>query len=758
TLEVYNYGVIRDLTFNRGGYGAIYSGATISGGTLNQGGTFSVRGGTVENATIDGGEAAFQATGGTITGAKVVAGTIAAANGTVLDTDITGKGSMTVYGTAKNVTGVTVSKGGTLIVGGTGKANGVTAGEGANILVDLSGKTATAANFDTLANIDKVTIAGVQSPAAGEYLLADVGRDDFKVGVVGSGVFEGEVAAGGSYTNPFIQRGFALSADGRTLTVGTASRTAVTEAATFATSGSVINGGDKEMMWKGVTVAGAVDLIDADTATAITGDAWLDIAAAQAGTGAAIYGTAKNVDFAGKVNYQIHGAGTIGNLAAGANYGGGVAGVNILSYNNTYTGVGYAGGFGAVDGEVEVLFAGGNTLNKDFYAGALANYNKTGLTTGVGSVKAQIGEKTTDKITVKGNFYGASAVKAGTISTTAATTPLHTVGDVSVTLLAGTAADSKFCLFAGGYATGTDSAKLAAVYTVESVNATVEGGSWGSANGGRGIFGGIFASGVKAAAGNVTITVSGGTMGNVYGGGWSQKEGVSVVGDVELAITGGTMANVFGGGTHSTSGGATEAGNVTITVSGGTISGNIYARGQLADDTVANSTVIFTGAKDFGCGVYGYSYVGGSDESNAELGFSDYSGTFSGAIGGFKNITLGGDTTMTLTADAESVSNTAWVFDTAERYTAFAHTALLDWSAADFTGDTIAINLATGSTAEWDLVSAAATTVYNKFDVLVDGTSILSETLDLDDAIVGGAYDGWGFTVENDTLKFAKLA
>ena len=63
------------------------------------------------------------------------------------------------------------------------------------------------------------------------------------------------------------------------------------------------------------------------------------------------------------------------------------------------------------------------------------------------------------------------------------------------------------CLFAGGYATGT---ATGTVYTVDSVTATVEGGDWGSAHGGRGVFGGVMASGVEAQVlGDVTITISG---------------------------------------------------------------------------------------------------------------------------------------------------------------------------------------------------------------------------------------------------------
>lgn len=98
------------------------------------------------------------------------------------------------------------------------------------------------------------------------------------------------------------------------------------------------------------------------------------------------------------------------------------------------------------------------------------------------------------------------------------------------------------------------------------------------------------------------------------------------------------------------------------------------------------------------------------------------------------------------------------MFDVSARAEALAGTALLDWDAADFTGDTIRLNLATGSTGEWTLVDATTTTAYNRFDVLVNDESILSDTIGLDEAIEGGAYDGWGFTLEDTALKFKQLA
>ena len=471
----------------------------------------------------------------------------------------------------------------------------------------------------------------------------------------------------------------------------------------------------------------------------------------------------------------------IGNFAAGATSNATVGSVKLLAYDAEFAGITYAGGFGNVGkteggefvaGTIDTVLSSGATVSKDFYAGALANYAKTHSATAVGDITARIAMSVTDEVTnettlgkIKGNVYGASQVKTGTITDS---TTCHTVGNVTLTLAAGDLTNGK-CVFAAGYATGHDTQKTAPVYTVESTNVAISGGEWGLVHGGRGIFGGAFAgdntaagdNGVWAQVGDVNLTVSGGTMGNVYGGGWAQKSAKSEVGNVNIAVTGGTIANVFGGGSHSTSGGTTTAENVTITVSGGAVSGNIYARGQLEDDSVTGTAnVIFTGNANYGCNVYGYNYVGGSD-SNATLRFTTYSGTLSGRIGGFERITLDKNTKMTLTAAWDKVNNGAWTFDATERDAALAGTAFLNWSNADFTGDTITLNLASGDAVAWNLISTdVGTAVYNKFDVQIDGTSILSETIDIEDKIAGTGtvYDGWGFTDDNGMLKFAKLA
>ena len=112
-------------------------------------------------------------------------------------------------------------------------------------------------------------------------------------------------------------------------------------------------------------------------------------------------------DFANTVNLYAK-SGTIRNLAAGAEAGGSVGAVKLTVDGADFTGTAYAGGFGSVTGATETLVADG-TFAKDFYAGALANYAKTGELTDVGDVSL-----TVDGGSFAGNPYGASAVKMGT--------------------------------------------------------------------------------------------------------------------------------------------------------------------------------------------------------------------------------------------------------------------------------------------------------------------------------------------------------
>ena len=583
------------------------------------------------------------------------------------------------------------------------------------------------------------------------YPIATTGATDKYVNCDGWGLYGDRIKAGESITNAFTGLTYEFNAAGTAITVG---KIAIDEQTTAGTieEGTELAGGGRAAKWTSVTTATPGATINVAT-SAITGAAWLEIDGTDL-AGTTLYGATGN--FGNAVNLFATSGAVLGNLAAGAAAGGTVSAVR-LTVDSATLGVAYAGGFGNVTGKTETLIGSGAKVVKDFYAGALANYAKTGLVTSGGDVALEIAGGT-----FSGNIYGAASVKAG-----GATTLVHNVGDVNLNVRAGsTAKGGDACIFAGGYATGT---AAGTVYTVESVTAEIAGGSWGEAKGGRGVYGGVMASGVSARTGDVNLTVSGGNMGNFYGGGWAQKGGNSAVGDVNITITGDAeVANVFGGGSHSKDGdqGTTTTGNVTITVSGGTIANAIYARGHFGGDTVESARVIFSGAHDYACDIYGYSAVGGATDSDATLVFTDCTGTFSGSIGGFGSITLGGGTAMTLApGEGESVSNTAWNFDVAGRDAALADMALLNWSDS-FAGRNVRLTVGAKNTSPWTLVSGVGTYRADGFAVEIAG----GDTYDLEfDAASGrtgtlggagcsGTLASWGFALEDTVLKFKNLA
>ena len=713
-LFVSNGGVANSTTVNSDGYLLVSSGGTANSTNVNSRGYLDISSGGVANST-----------------AVNSYGRMCVSSGGVANsTTVNSRGSMYVFSGGK-VTGMLTLASGAVVL----------AYAGGIIDFDVSrtsaNDTARVNDLSLIQGAPDYTITVSASQAPGEYRLADGAAGfDRTVTVTTDTAALGTLSVGGTITVDNVD--YSLKLANGALSLGVAFKVEPSGSAGALTSATAtqVYGADLAARWTSDTAApGSVTLVTSD----FGGDVWLDIDGVE--VEGAIYGA--SCAYSGTVNIDAK-SGSIRNLAAGAADGGSVGAVKLNLEGADLAGVAYAGGFGNVAGEVDTVITSG-TFAKDFYAGALARRNVEA--TGIGDVNLTIVGGT-----FSGNIYGASAVKTDAAKGNGTR---HTVGDVTLTITGGeTAKGAQACIFAGGYATGD---ATGTVYTVESVTATISGGNWGTEKIGRGVFGGIMASEVAAQAGDVNLTVSGGSMGNVYGGGWAQQGGTSIVGNVDITIAGDAeIANVYGGGSHSTSGGTTSVENVNITVAGGNITGAIYTKGQADHDVVnGNANVIFTGATGFDCDVYGYSYVSG-EASDATLSFSGYTGAFSGRIGGFDGIVFDASTSMTLTTAAANVSNSEWNFDMSARAATLAGTALLDWDDADFAGDSITLNLASGSTAAWTLVDAATTTVYGEFEVLVDGVS--QGTLALGEQLAYGEFAGWGFTNEDAALKFKQLA
>ena len=749
-MTVWHGGAVTDTEVNNQGILILTDGAVASGNTVNSHGDLFVRSGAIAiDNYVDAYAEFFVADGGVAVDNWIdLRGVLHVSNGGVASNNLmTGHGELFVSeGGSAIHTYVGSSSymavysngwiGDTTISGGGYLELQSGARTGDRVTLDFTGVSAGPLIYQVLVNdlslISSNTEICVTGMMTGKtFTLSPVGTDREVICL--NGLYSDVVSSGGSYTNPVL--GVSYSYDGATITTTSKTIAPVDIAMPLVSRGEIVNGTDLAARWTGATQYQSCVYL---TYGMTEGDGWLEIDGTNVNT--ALFGTSGG--FAGTINWNIK-SGTIRNLAAGADAGGSAGAVNLTIGGGDFTGVVYAGGFGSVGGRTATLISDG-LFRKDFYAGALAN--KLTEQTGVGEVSLTVaGGK------FSGNLYGASAVKpAGTGSGVR-----HTAGDVTLTVTGGETDKSDFCIFAGGYATGTAAEN---VYTVDSVSATIAGGSWGTVSNGRGIFGGAFASGVGTEAGDVNLTISGGSMGNVYGGGWAQKNGRSTVGDVNLTISGGTIANVFGSGSHSTSGGSTDTGDITITVSGGDISGAIYARGQFDDDTTGTAEVIFTGGADFGCNVFGYSYDSG-ETGDAALSFSGYTGDFSGNIGGFSGIVFDGLTAMTLATAANDVSNGKWEFDLADRAATLAGTSLLTWSDADFEGDTIKVSFADDAQAqgEWNIATVVEAFSGTTFDVEVGGSEIVTG-LAYNQQIADGDYAGWGFELESGVLKFKQLA
>ena len=810
-------GRINDAVVSNGGFGIASSGGTISGVTVYAGGSgVASSGGTiVGGVTLDASARIFVSGGGVISDCTVRAGhitlwgstgDIAQAYGTIVS-----GGSFRLHSSA-TVYDTVISKGGVMQVSRAGcVASGVMVYSGGSATVASGGQisniTVKAGGHLRIANM--VTSGGLIGSLVLD-LTGAAGCDKAMVfssfnltGMpIGSRIVKASDITDNSYTYVLVERGgnnnsyynWTLDVYGNTYTwsrgrsvdnpltgvrytTGSSSFTSGTStfydlrlsaaligsrvidevngaAAALSTSGTTLNTSDRGALWTAnTTVASAVYLANGMA----TGNAWLEIDGAT--VGGALYGAAAGQNFAGVVNMKLT-SGSIKNLAAGAAAGGSVKAVNFELAGGELAGNAYAGGMGTVANAAKTTITGGTlAAGKNLYAGAL--WNKLSSATSVGEVTL-----TVKAGTINGNIYGASAVKTGTITTTAATDASHTVGSVTLTLAGGTAANAEFCAFAGGYATGTDTAKLASVYDAGDVSIDITGGTWGDAadaRGGRGVFGGVMASGVKATAGNVSITVEAGTVANVFGGGWAQKGGSSTVENVEITVTGSaTVANIFGCGIHSVTASengasTTSVGDVNILLAGGNVTDNVFARGLLDGDAVTGeATITVTGSVDYGCNFYGFSRTAGEDDK-AELVFADYTGTISGEVNGFKEVKFAGDTAMAFANDAD-ISNTAWFFDLAERTTSGA--AFASCEAATFADATVTLNIGEGQTltGAWSIFDGGAATEYGTFDVQIGGTSILPDTIGLDERIASGDYAGWGFTVEDTVLKFKNLA
>ena len=178
--------------------------------------------------------------------------------------------------------------------------------------------------------------------------------------------------------------------------------------------------------------------------------------------------------------------------------------------------------------------------------------------------------------------------------------------------------------------------------------------------------GGQAAAGGKVTAGDITISVAGSAEANfIVGGGQASGSGsTAVISTVAVSVAGAKVTgNIFGGG-YAISGGISEvSGDVSITIDASaaetSLLGNIYAGGANPRHATSggsaivngNAVITFTGSSDllnFSGVVSGDGATPGSVRGSSTLRFKDFSGEFSATVKNFSNLTISGQSAVTL--------------------------------------------------------------------------------------------------------------
>lgn len=278
-----------------------------------------------------------------------------------------------------------------------------------------------------------------------------------------------------------------------------------------------------------------------------------------------IYGGAQHVEASGIVTYIITGGTINGWIAGGAN---GTREDRGELFGSSFI---YVGGNARIDsdGSDDVInrAVGGNVF------GAGCGYNATSTS---GQVTLGTNVVIADNAYVERGVYGGGSYG---YCPTDKTANIYITGGIVDGKAGGVDGTEYVDNIQGGIYGGACQNKGG------SVNIFMTGGT---VNGG--IYGGSNASG--ALSGNVNITIAGGNIGtqekdaSVFGGGYGS--GTTINGSTSITMTGGTInGNLFGGGNQ----GAVNS-NTSVTITGGEVKQNVYGGGNKAAVTGSTNVMI----------------------------------------------------------------------------------------------------------------------------------------------------------------------
>ena len=337
------------------------------------------------------------------------------------------------------------------------------------------------------------------------------------------------------------------------------------------------------------------------------------------GAGKGSGGTATSEQESGQMTYGTNlviadEANIKNNAYGGGNYGYALVNTNVYILGGTVQGSVF-GGSNQKGGPVVNVNMKNGSVQGNLYGGS----NTSGTISGLATINVSGGVVNN----VFGGGYGASTnmaagtkvtVSGGIIGkedTAKADEPTYTYGNVYGGGYAGTVTGNTDVTISGGTMHNVYGAGLGTEYT---------GTTWPPAAANANI------------TGTTTVSVSGGTMDNVYGGGENGSVAYSATassasGNSTVSVSGGEVKeNVFGGGENGTTQGTTF-----VNVSGGNIRGNVFG-GALG----AHGRIYVTGMRTVNIldgHVYGNVYGGsrnandGNDLSRTDASFSGYTGT-----------------------------------------------------------------------------------------------------------------------------------
>ena len=346
----------------------------------------------------------------------------------------------------------------------------------------------------------------------------------------------------------------------------------------------------------------------------------------------ALFGGSRNADISGNVTLTIEG-GAYDEVFGGNNQGGTISGdvtLNLLggTIGNAFGG-NNAGGF--INGKITV-----NMLDKEnascplivnaiYGGGKNAAYAPTtpGAYPEVNLIHGSVTQDAGDGGNVYGGGYGTSAVVTST--------PTVNVGyDVSMATLASTLKGSALTtstvavagnVYGGGEAaavTGNTTVVLQQVTSGVTASTTVSGDVYGGGdladvsgatdvdiNGGT-VTTDVYGGGALAHVGGTNVTLGGGTVRDLYGGGLGDNTHEALVsGNAQVTVNGGTVNDVFG--CNNVNGYPT--GSVTVNINN-SVGGSVFGGGNLA--AYAGSPYVYINHGTVSGSVYG----GGNGDPN----------------------------------------------------------------------------------------------------------------------------------------------